>query len=159
VSKENLGTFCTKHHRRQREAGHAWHPIPKGKQRTAARQAVVRYLDEISKGKDAASFLALMDRAVSRLREPVSNALTPPQIRRQAPALTTKGKSQIVFAWLFTSIVSDKINDHAGANFVSSEDFADNGVQVIDGKTGDRKSVYTRLTSTLRTSSGWKASQ
>jgi hypothetical protein len=34
------------------------------------------------------------------------------------------------------------INDHTGSNFASSEDFADKGVQVIDGKTGDRKSVY-----------------
>jgi hypothetical protein len=71
-----------------------------GKQRKAARQAVVKYLDEVSQGKDAASFLAFMDRAVNRLREPVGNALTPPQIRREAPSLTTKGKSQIVFAWL-----------------------------------------------------------
>jgi hypothetical protein len=100
VSTENLGTLCTKHHWRQREAGHAWHPIPIGKQRKAARQAVVRYLEEVSNGKDAASFLAFMNRAVNRLREPVSNALTPPQIRREAPSLTTKGKSQIVFAWL-----------------------------------------------------------
>jgi hypothetical protein len=41
-----------------------------------------------------------MNAAVNRLREPVGNALTPPQIRREAPSLTTKGKSQIVFAWL-----------------------------------------------------------
>ncbi len=43
-----------------------------------------------------------------------------------------------------SSISSERINDHNnGGNFVSSEDFADKGVQVIDGKTGDRKSVYT----------------
>jgi hypothetical protein len=43
-----------------------------------------------------------------------------------------------------SSIVSERINDHNnGANFVSSEDFADKGVQVIDGKTMDRKSVYS----------------
>jgi hypothetical protein len=41
-----------------------------------------------------------------------------------------------------TSIASERIND-TGANFVSSEDFVDAGVQVIDGRTGDRKSVYS----------------
>jgi hypothetical protein len=71
-----------------------------GKQRKAARQAVVKYLDKVSQGTDAESFLAFMDRAVIRLREPLGNALKPPQIRREAPSLTTKGKSQIVFAWL-----------------------------------------------------------
>jgi len=71
-----------------------------GKQRKAARQAVVRYLDDVSKSKDAVSFLTFMGRAVNRLREPVSNALSPPQIRREAPSLTTRGKSQLVFAWL-----------------------------------------------------------
>jgi hypothetical protein len=71
-----------------------------GKQRKAARQTVARYLNEVSSGKDAVSFLSFMDRAVNRLREPVTNALTPPKIRREAPTLTTKGKSQIVWAWL-----------------------------------------------------------
>jgi hypothetical protein len=71
-----------------------------GKQRKAARQAVVRYLDEVSKGKDAGRFLAFMDTAVNKLREPLGNALSPPQIRREATELTTLGKSQIVFAWL-----------------------------------------------------------
>ncbi len=42
-----------------------------------------------------------------------------------------------------TSITTERINNHNnGGNFVSSEDFVDNGVQVIDGKTGGRKSVY-----------------
>jgi hypothetical protein len=100
VSKENIGTLCTKHHWRQREAGHAWHPIPRGKQRKASRQTVVRYLDEVSKSRDAARLLAFIDIAVNKLREPVSNALKPAQIRREAPTLTTKGKSQIVWAWL-----------------------------------------------------------
>lgn len=100
VGKENIGSLCVRHRWRQKEAGHVWHPIPMGKQRKLARLAVVKYLDEVSQGKDAASFLAFMDRAVNRLREPVSNALTPPQIRREAHSLTTKGKSQIVFAWL-----------------------------------------------------------
>ena len=100
VSKENLGPLCTKHVWRQREAGHAWHPMPMGKQRKAARQAVVRYLDEVSTSRDAGRFLAFMDVAVNRLKEPTGNALKPPQIRREAPSLTTKGKSQIVFAWL-----------------------------------------------------------
>src|SRR5262249_844014 len=36
----------------------------------------------------------------TRLREPVGNALKPPAIRREAPFLTTKGKAQIVWAWL-----------------------------------------------------------
>ena len=35
----------------------------------------------------------------------------------------------------------ERINDHTNGNFVSSEDFASRGVQVIDGKTGGRKSV------------------
>lgn len=100
VSAENLGSLCTKHLWRQREAGHAWHPMPTGKQRKAARLAVVRFLDETSNGIGSASFLTHMARAANRLREPVHNALTPPQIRREAPSLTTKGKSQIVFAWL-----------------------------------------------------------
>jgi hypothetical protein len=100
VSPENLGVLCTKHHWRQREAGHAWHPMPRGKQRKAARRAVARYLDEVSKSKDAGRLLAFMDAAVKRLREPVSNALKPAQIRREAHSLTTKGKSQIVWAWL-----------------------------------------------------------
>jgi hypothetical protein len=42
-----------------------------------------------------------------------------------------------------SSIVSERINDHAGSNFVSSEDFIDKGVQVIDGTTGHRKSVHS----------------
>jgi len=42
-----------------------------------------------------------------------------------------------------SSVVEETINYHSGANFVSSEDFAENGVTVIDGKTGDRKSAYT----------------
>jgi hypothetical protein len=42
-----------------------------------------------------------------------------------------------------TSVTSELINNHSGSNFVSSEDYADKGVQVIDGKTGSRKSVYT----------------
>jgi hypothetical protein len=41
-----------------------------------------------------------------------------------------------------SSIISERINDHTGSTFASSEDFVDKGVQVIDGKTGDRKSVY-----------------
>ena len=41
-----------------------------------------------------------------------------------------------------TSVTSERINDHTGANFVSSEDFVDGGLQVIDGQTGARKSVY-----------------
>lgn len=41
-----------------------------------------------------------------------------------------------------SSAISERINDHTGSTFASSEDFADKGVQVIDGKTGDRKSVY-----------------
>jgi len=40
-----------------------------------------------------------------------------------------------------TSFVSERIND-TGANFVSSEDFDNGGMQVID-KSGDRKSVYS----------------
>lgn len=42
-----------------------------------------------------------------------------------------------------TSFVSERINDHNGSNFASSVDFLDRGVQVVDGKTGDHKSVYT----------------
>ena len=42
-----------------------------------------------------------------------------------------------------STITSERINDHSGSNFVSSDDFEDRGVQVIDGKTGDRKSVYS----------------
>ena len=42
-----------------------------------------------------------------------------------------------------TSIVSETINDHTGGSFVSSEDYANKGVQVIDGRTGDRKSIYS----------------
>lgn len=42
-----------------------------------------------------------------------------------------------------SSVVSERINYTGGFNFVSSEDYADKGVQVIDGETGDRKSVYT----------------
>lgn len=43
-----------------------------------------------------------------------------------------------------SSVTSELINGHdTGASFVSSEDFVDKGVQVIDGRTGDRKSVYT----------------
>jgi hypothetical protein len=40
-----------------------------------------------------------------------------------------------------TSVTSERIND-TGSNFVSSEDYADKGVQVINSKTGDRRSVY-----------------
>ncbi len=100
VSAENIGSLCTKHRWRQKEAGHAWHPIPMGKQRKAARQAVVRYLDEVSNSRDAGRFLNFMDTAVNRLKEPLGNALNPIQIRREASELTTRGKSQIVFAWL-----------------------------------------------------------
>jgi hypothetical protein len=71
-----------------------------GKGRRAARRTVVRYLDEVSKSKDAGRLLTFIEIAVNKLREPVSNALKPAQIRREAPTLTTKGKSQIVFAWL-----------------------------------------------------------
>jgi hypothetical protein len=42
-----------------------------------------------------------------------------------------------------TSITSELVNNHAGSTFVSSEDFDDKGVQVINSKTGDRKSVYS----------------
>lgn len=42
-----------------------------------------------------------------------------------------------------SSIVSETINDHTGSNFVSSEDYADNGVRVIDGNTGHRKSIFS----------------
>jgi len=101
VSPENLGSLCTKHRWRQKEAGHAWHPMPRGKQRRAARRAVARYLDAASQSNDAGRLLALLQTAVNRkLREPVSNALKPAQIRREAHSLTTKGKSQIVWAWL-----------------------------------------------------------
>lgn len=83
VSPENLGTLCTKHHWRQREAGHAWHPMPSGKQRRAARRAVARYLE--CQSNDAGRLLTLLQAAISRkLREPVSNALKPAQIRREA---------------------------------------------------------------------------
>jgi hypothetical protein len=77
VGKENLGSLCVRHRWRQKMAGHAWHPMPMGKQRKAARQAVVRYLDEVSNGTGADSFLAFMKAAINRLREPVGNALTP----------------------------------------------------------------------------------
>jgi hypothetical protein len=39
-----------------------------------------------------------------------------------------------------SSMMSEQFND---GHHASSEDFADNGVTVIDGNTGDRKSVYT----------------
>lgn len=101
VSPENLGSLCTRHRWRQKEAGHAWHPMPRGKPRKAARRAVARYLDAASQSNDAGRLLTLLQAAISRkLREPVSNALKPAQIRRETHSLTTKGKSQIVWAWL-----------------------------------------------------------
>lgn len=100
VGKENLGTLCVRHRWREKNSGHAWHPIPKGKQRKAARQAVVRYLEDMS-SREADSFAILMSAAINRrLKEPVGNALKPLHIRSEAPTLTTKGKAQIVFAWL-----------------------------------------------------------
>ncbi len=75
--------------------------MPRGKQRNAARRAVARYLDKTSKSNDAGRLLTLLQAAINRkLREPVTNALKPAQIRREAPSLTTSGKSQIVWAWL-----------------------------------------------------------
>jgi hypothetical protein len=73
--------------------------MPLGKERKAARQAVVSYLEHLGR-TDAARLMAFINRAVDRLREPVSNALSPVQIRREAHSLTTKGKAQIVWAWL-----------------------------------------------------------
>lgn len=100
VGKESLGSLCVRHRWREKNSGHAWHPIPKGKQRKAARQAVVRYLEEMS-SKEADRFVTLMSAAINRrLREPVGNALKPLHIRAETATLTTKGKAQIVFAWL-----------------------------------------------------------
>ena len=99
VGKENLGSLCVRHRWRAREAGHPWHPMPLGKERKAARQAVARYLEGLSR-TDAARFAVFMHRATDRLREPTINALKPVQIRREAYSLTTKGKAQIVWAWL-----------------------------------------------------------
>lgn len=99
VGPESIGTLCVKHVWRCREAGHPWHPIPRGIERKAARQAVVRYLEDLGR-RDATRLMTLMNRAVDKLREPVSNALKPVQIRREAHSLTTNGKAQIVWAWL-----------------------------------------------------------
>jgi len=99
VGKENLGSLCVRHRWRVREAGHPWHPMPLGKERKAARQAVVRHLEDLGR-TDAARLIALMNRATDRLRETTANAIKPVQIRREARSLTTKGKAQIVFAWL-----------------------------------------------------------
>jgi len=99
VDKENLGSLCEKHKWRQREAGHAWHPMPFGKQRRAARLAVVKYLESMCEN-DADVFIVFMRGAINRLREPLSNAIRPGRARAESPTLTTQGKAQIVFAWL-----------------------------------------------------------
>ena len=99
VGPENLGSLCLRHKKRMREAGHAWHPIPRGKQRKAARKAVVRYLEDMS-NHDAVRLVMFMNRAANLLREPLSNALKPSKIRGSSILLTTKGKAQIVWAWL-----------------------------------------------------------
>jgi hypothetical protein len=99
VGKENLGSLCVRHRWRAREAGHPWHPMPLGKERKAARQAVVSYLEHLGKA-DAARLMVLMNRATDGLRETTANAIKPAQIRREANLLTTNGKAQIVFGWL-----------------------------------------------------------
>lgn len=42
-----------------------------------------------------------------------------------------------------TSISTERVNDHTGSNFVSSEDFASTGPTVLDGQTGARRSVLS----------------
>lgn len=42
-----------------------------------------------------------------------------------------------------TTISTDRLNDHTGSNFVSSEDFASTGPTVLDGQTGARRSVHS----------------
>lgn len=99
VGPENLGSLCRKHKERSRFSGHPWHRMPLGLERKAARRAVVRYLEDLS-NTDAQRLVTFMGLAVGKLSEPVSNALRPARIRSNARVFTTRGKAQIVYAWL-----------------------------------------------------------
>ncbi|QQO21810.1 hypothetical protein JJB98_18635 [Bradyrhizobium diazoefficiens] len=42
-----------------------------------------------------------------------------------------------------TTISTERINDHGGSNFISSEDFGSTGPSVLDGQTGARRAVFS----------------